>query len=975
MLGKILCNFLFFVALLWTSCGVCMEEESSHQNENTLVSQSSISPTRPKQRGRSRSLTTMRGKSDGVLAPICFSSAVQRKAHSIDPINSVDDYLPHYNYLLINYNYSEEFIKYLLKNGNTTNYQCFHFKPRKPVESHDIQLWRKQRNEQYEKYKRARKDYVRAQKIKDQDATKLADFKKKNKNFQPILREALHRHGSQEVIIQIQKIEEELAKTIKNQIRINKAYQDFIRDKKSYEDSPLTYYDQYEKSKTTVRNMLKEALVEAEVPNMVRRLLEIWNDLKNNPELEVINQRLLEKDLYELLTTDADTLSESEKKLCNAIKEMEKLIYPPDSKNISDKSLHEPFKNLFYLNSTEFELAIWQIKRLIKNIKRENSILEIVALGYRQDYLEEVTSYWSLEQWGNWSTTAKENEVKKSIKKIIESTLPYDTYTLLFIGKNPTPERLSLIKPREIFLYLKNGEICFKIKEKEIKTDLSTWEKFAAFKSKKLMKTLEDALIQSPQEEYLHTLEDQGVFINFLSFCGYLPDDFSIEQLSHNKKNQEKCLNILFDTLDRERKGGIGGQKAKPIKLRKEKRTDSKDGDSRKFIESDKEDIGLYEVKKEFLKIWRPFYVSNKVFTQLMELNPKKGEKPVNLEALALNEEILKDKMKVTARELTPHKQKMLQVIQELQKKVAVKDYPDPKGPLPLRMKDITNYRNLYNELSILLNKNRKFQIDLDAPYSWWTYIPTCRSFFSSDVPYSEQSLLQEIDLSYYNLHDNCFFKDKGTEEKMAPNTGQGLLSVYSKKVNLAHNHLILDENYPTLSPYLEELNLNGNTVSSLKVIENLKNLKILNLSGNVLRTQALHYLTTCTSLTSLNLAYNLEIKSISTLQNLTLLRELDLSGNTKLFNTKATAQTFNSLTKLPSLSILAMRATNLRGEWSQVLPTTLTQLQILDVRENMELQWNLSNVDFNTKFKTFFPVLEILKRDLEENQQPFEEK
>src|SRR3990167_104690 len=195
------------------------------------------------------------------------------------------------------------------------------------------------------------------------------------------------------------------------------------------------------------------------------------------------------------------------------------------------------------LAPTEIKSSLRQLKKLISWTTREAKIQEEVILTYQRDFLPEVSSWWSMEQWSNWLYNNKPEEVKIKIKNDIENLYPFHEYRLRLISAYPL-----IIDPRELLIYLKSGEIYFKLQENDafkVTIDEKKGKTTPAGLGPKIFARLKNTL--SAQDNNFLSMEEQWHCLNFASICGYLPQDYSIEKMSRIKRERKAILANLLD--------------------------------------------------------------------------------------------------------------------------------------------------------------------------------------------------------------------------------------------------------------------------------------------------------------------------------------------------------------------------------------------------------------------------------------------
>lgn len=816
-----------------------------------------------------------------------------------------------YEFLLIYYDYSKEYILHLNNNNkNEENYKPFFFKKGKPsCPLPEVLKWKKERLEQHARYERAHKDYTRAEKkFFNQNKTGVqkpaltANLEKTSKALQSEQRKALRRHGSLETIEKIKEIDEA------------------IKEDSTKETGDIGFFKEFEEE----------------------------------------------------------------------IKKAEKILYFPlapviKTCNDSPTSVVQTFS----LDSTAMKFATQRLKKIISQLTKEYCIKEDVCLLYQTDYLSEVSNTWSAAQWANWLTSDKEQDVKRKIKTQIEKKYPYGEYCLRLMGQNPTPERLKLIGPRELALYLRKNTLFCKVKDNEEmqinQNNITNTSGLGAEIFKRLKKVLTGAEMALPtKEETAQMISDQWRLLDFASICAYLPDDFSAEQMSRIKQDRRETLaNLLNKPIwgwkwrgDKWEKIIKVGQVA--IKDADVKKDDSisleppladvKKDDSINLVEEKDVDVkkDAIEVKKEnprnpdslpteeeskLQKVYETYAISNQLVQDLIQKFQKKSGDPKYIRDFLSNLTELKrtinfkDKLEITCETIKPHKQKMVSVLGDLPK---IKDDIEivHKGFIQEHNENyIKEYNKLYEELKQNLIKHRTQEYKLDEPYGFWTYIPTRRTFFASDVPYGEQQPPLVLNLNNCGLYDDSFFINHMTLtfighpilndlEKTSITKPQGLLLGGYKKIDLSYN-LLSGQKTPKISLDLEALNLRNNSFEALTIGAPLSNLTWLDISHNLIKHMP--DFSNCSSLTFLNLSYN-PMKSIFRKTPLKHLRALDLSGNHKLFTERNRPETFQALATLSSLASLNIVDCKLIGPLDRFIATSLTNLCELDVRGNPDL-------------------------------------
>lgn len=804
-----------------------------------------------------------------------------------------------YEFLLIKYGYSPEYMVHERYYKGPKGYEPLKFNKITPYESPDVTAWKEKREEWIDKYKAAYRHYNRAQGICTKnigyqsmgDLTKLESTKN---DFQPILREILRKHGSAEAKIKVREIEEELEKGSTEGIVNTDLYTDY-----------------------------NEELLELE-----RKLIYLRFSLHEGD---------------------------------------------PENKSAVGYSL-EP---------TEIKPALYRLRKLIAQKQRENLIIEDVIYLYNKYYLDEVSSSLSKEQWGNWYSSEKEVEVKNSIQKHIETKFPYGVYQFRLMGKGTTSDQLNLIKPLEIILYSEKDQLFCKIKGQEA-------IKFTAGKNNKtnvpclkqeIFNQLKQALINE-EDPSLHPTVLWHV-MNFLSWSECLPHNFCVEKMSEERKNRRKTLVSLQD------KAVWSWQWAKD----KWEKIIIKDGKVKENIrESKKEDVlNLDKDEKLFFRLWTNAgtseeyqqclssdsltellnkikenipSISNQSLKMVQESLEKILKKPnhtkeyiqyikeVSQRFKDLSEDInfkidFNDKAKPEVADIRDHRKKMAASLKSL---LILKDEPQEKM-IEYDGKEVEEYNKSYHELENLLSTNRDLEAKLDEVYdnyftrisSSLTRIPTRRTFFGSDDPYGKPRQILYMSLRDGKLYDDSFVLDFHEDIMLAKYNN--ILTPY-QEIDLSYNKITGTIPVP-FSITLKKLNLQRNQLTSLKIVEDLKNLEALDVShnhltklGNLLIADGLGK---CTSLTCLNLAYN-AIENIPILSKLTRLKVLNLSGHQLLFQENKKMASLDTLQKLSSLTFLTVQKCELTGSAEGNFPG-LMNLGTLDVRENNLLVGNESNV------------------------------
>lgn len=860
-------SILCLTFILWPSCGYTMWEEDDGD---------SLPPVAPFTWTKNQESSNTNPKTQLSECKILKSSILPLEKNPI-----------HYEFLLIKYNYSDQYISDLKWYGEykNKNYRT------KPTQSLEVQTWQKEWNRRCETYKRLHKDYKRSL-----NTTNTELQNKRKSAFQPVLEVFLRRQGSEETIHRLNKIKES--------------------------DKDFTNTDLY---------------------------VVFGDEFKRIEKQLIFNDKTWKK-------TDS-----SSKKV-----------------------------DAFALDLTDITPAIQRLRRLIDVFKKEQAVQDDVILAYNRDYLPETSSTWSSQQWNNWWEGNIIGEVKSEIKKSIEEDFPYGVYSLCLMGKNPSLEALGSIQPRQLAVYAQDEDLFIKVKEKDETRIIQTEITCTAGLGLKIFERLIN-LCLTKEEGVLLKQEDQWALMDYASISGYLPNDFSVEDMSRLKKDRKEVLDILLD------KGWIFEDGIWKKRVGERKREDNK------IVP-----IALEE-NKLFLQNWQPYYTNNTLFSTIdKNINPQIKSKPIvklaeigengkiihkeypetiNLKDLQLNQYKPDDQELITSEIILVHHQKMAETLNHVNKNI--KTSSDKK--YESNFEELELYNELYNEFENILINSRELEFQLDKPYSWLihspgllyyylpniSYIPTRRTFFASDDPYGTQQPLQKIDLSSCNLSDENFFKenrvaddtDRAPDVEKTRKNGKNLFTDYTHII-LSNNNL---KGKKTLSfPInLEILDLSKNNLTSLNILQvgkdGLPHLRVLDLSFNNL--ESCSTLTDRKSLIRLNLSYN----NISNIQpicdNLTLLRVLDLSGNKKLFaDPTKREETFSAIEDLHLLENLTIADCGLTGDFNKLFPEEfklsksfiMDKLYVLDIRKNPNILYPTEKNDL----RKIFPKLKEVYTD-----------
>lgn len=985
MLEKIHCRLILcLVAILWPSYGYGMDLDLQDDGQSSQF-----------------------GKEQKLQKPSLKSSKIRSQKSTAQSSKSKRLNIPlSYKFLFLKYDYSEEYVKHMNLYGNDETFNPLACKAYtlmgyevKPIEgpevsdSSGVTKWKEDWKNRHAKYDLIHKHYLRALNKTDQVLKNKAIA-----DFNLVLIDTFLRHGSEDVRNRIIKIEEEREKIIKNKIRMQTFYTTYMEAKRLFDDAMIQNpqnsdaREQFKKERKPFSKTLKEILEQEGSFNTRKKFRAIREGLEKKPDQEEVDNNLTNIDLYVLMNEEFK----------DNLREVELLLY--SEKKRLKKSKKQSVQG-FLLELDEIEGAIRTLTRLVKVSSEQNKILSDVSLCYNKDYLPETTSTWSSEQWKNWWTEEKILEVQQQIKKTMKKDYSCGAYHVRLMGNDPSEESLKSINPRELVLYSTDKVLFFKIKDQpkieikktesknEIKLKAVDWPAlpelgptiFEKVKQTFFFGGVKDMSISATEADL--SLEEQWLLLDSASVCGYLPDDFSVEEMSRFKEDRKK-------RLDRLRWKGSKWEL---------------DGDEITWIKrSKKDDTAIQNIKKEniggilkldaFSMVWKPFVISNKTFKKVEDslncilkdtihpLQRTHTEQTLSeLKTLNSNTARYGDNITITYPLISPHKQKMDKVITQLKKgrqpiEYNAKDLELYCESLKERIPEkIETYTLLYLMLEKNLQERRDLELILDRPYrsvlstygrlhSWlpnMSYILPCRAFVP-DVPYDGQQPIQKIDLSHQKLKDINFISQKyavgGKEKVFMDNNAQftPLFTAY-KIINFSHNEL-QGFSLPTFATILEELDISKNFFETLNIVQTspLPNLKVLNVSSNSITM--LNSLTHLTSLTDLNLSHN-AIASISSIgqswcQGIPL-RILDLSGN-KHFP-KIKEPLLRSLAQLTTLTSLKLVSCGLSGPWNKLFPISLDHLHTLDVRKNDNLEFPTSNGDLIN----MLPQLRTLNTDI----------
>ncbi|XP_066256020.1 toll-like receptor Tollo isoform X1 [Euwallacea similis] len=228
------------------------------------------------------------------------------------------------------------------------------------------------------------------------------------------------------------------------------------------------------------------------------------------------------------------------------------------------------------------------------------------------------------------------------------------------------------------------------------------------------------------------------------------------------------------------------------------------------------------------------------------------------------------------------------------------------------------NLRSLFRlqKLNLTSNELRIFDSRIFANKTQLTIVDLSFNVLSKiSASYSPQ--LKFLDLSFNNISDISFSNLPSLEKlnlrsnKIRNWASQGFLSVPSLSIlNLAENHIELNQNLFTDLEGLEQLSLMSNALNHIPELtfSNLKNLKVLDLSQNVIESMDVQTFHNLENLEVLNLSDNaIESLSYKIIEPLKNLRSLDIGANKLIY-----IEYELILSKLPSLSNINIKSNQL---------------------------------------------------------------
>lgn len=299
---------------------------------------------------------------------------------------------------------------------------------------------------------------------------------------------------------------------------------------------------------------------------------------------------------------------------------------------------------------------------------------------------------------------------------------------------------------------------------------------------------------------------------------------------------------------------------------------------------------------------------------------------------------------------------------------------------------DLIKYNELYHRYRDLLAGHIKLLHEMYRPYSAYiTSISRGWKFFISEG--YRESLIPAATSQDIVLND-VSIRDEDMERKRRTQDGYQYMFCCYLNLDLSRNSLTGDACYH-FSELITKLNLSQNHISSLKFLDGLRSLKILDLSNNCLSDLScfLNFSNLpdqgCLSLQEVDFSHN-EIEDVSPLSVLKILQKLNLSNN-KIrtlvgFHEKQSILPYNGVSQdqvenevrqmlqknmATSLLIeLNVENNQLSGSLENVFSKGLKNLQTLKVKGNSQLKLGQKSDDNLRTFRDYFPQLKTLSTD-----------
>lgn len=384
-----------------------------------------------------------------------------------------------------------------------------------------------------------------------------------------------------------------------------------------------------------------------------------------------------------------------------------------ESKSILIKENNPLIVPGFYIEPHRLEEEHNKIKRLKALFEREASILGEICDAYTT-YASDVTGggLWKFPLW-YWDTPRADTE--NNIKQTIDKEFPYGPYNLRLINEDPLSDSLDSIEERDLFLYSKDNNLYFKVKDKE---EMIIFQKNITC-TVGLGKGVYGRVISALSEENPHlSAADTLCLLNFSSFCGYLPDDLSTQA-----------------TLR-----AIGKARHLLSKLHQKTTTKKQDKESEFEINDEKESDKISVLERKY-----------KTLPKFVDIEEEENNDSDHTPYPILDQEY-------------PHKKDMLSSLNKLHSTVPL--VLEVQAELATQFEYNTNslaeYMKDFDEFKLFFIKHLKFVTPLDTDVGY--KVPGALSAYQSEA-YREETDFEVLNLASSKLDDDSFFQNEQEKE------------------------------------------------------------------------------------------------------------------------------------------------------------------------------------------------------------------